>query len=394
MSEPLEQQRKIDLKAVISFFIILGLITLTVLGMILMKLNQPAAVEKSAPRVTSVVKVFTAETSDHLCKIQSQGSVESVRETILSSEVSGLVIEISPKFEKGGLIQKGETLLQIDPADYRAAVASAEVRLRESELELEIETARMKQALLDWKKIGRGEPQNALVLREPYFAAAKARKMAAEQELARAQRNLERTKIIAPFDAAIRSKEVEIGSFLATGMRIASIYSYQDLEIRLPVSIEDLGSISSELSEESSPAILKGKIGSKEYEWKAKLSRVDPEISREILSGHMVFQIITSSSKEYPLPPVGLFVSAEIQGKTLQNILEIPRKALIGSNQVMLANANDRLEFRTVTVARMNQDRAVISEGLKSGERIITTRLTAPVEGLLLQIENPETDSP
>ncbi len=376
-----------------SFVLILAILVVTVLGIIFLVINKRVAKEEVKQRVVPAVEVVEVTAADHAVKISTQGVVESARETRLAAEVGGRVMEISPSFKRGGVVKKGERLVQIDPADYRSALAAAEVRRAEAELALELEKARVEQAQLDWAKLGSGsDPLNALVLREPYLAAAEASAASAVEVAAKARRDVERTEILAPFDASLRSANAEVGVVVAPGTMVAELYASGDLEVRLPLSLEDFGFLARAADGKvTGEIVLKGKIGADEYTWKAEMARVDPEISRETLSAHVAVKVLPTEGSTFPLPPVGLFVNAEIAGKTLDDIKEIPRRALIEGNRTIVVMAGNKIAFRDLTIPRLTRATALVSGGLEAGDRVVLTRLSAPVVGMEVEIEkDPE----
>lgn len=378
-----ETERKTQLKAVISFVVILGILGITALGLILLILNRRVAKEEEKQRIVPAVEVMVVSKGDHPVKIGTQGVVESVRETMLAAEVGGRVLKISDSLRRGGEVEKGALLVQIDPADYRSALAAAEVRLADAVLALEQEKAKVEQAELDWAKLGNGEPLNALVLRKPYLDAAKARVESARQDELKARRDVDRTAITAPFDAGIRAVNVEIGSVVNAGMMVAELYSSNELEVRLPLSLEDFGFVArDEKGMVRGEVKLSGKIGTKQYEWNAEPVRVDPEIDRNTLSASVVVKVLANESGEFPLPPVGLFVDVDMEGEMLEDIAEIPRRALMEGRRLIVMGEDGKIDFREVELVRMTEKSAVIHGGLESGEKIVLTRLSAPVVGM------------
>jgi RND family efflux transporter MFP subunit len=388
VNERAEADRKIQIKAVMSFLLILVILVVTVLGIILLIVNKRVAKEDKKERIVPAVEIVEARAADHAVKIITQGVVESARETMLAAEVGGRVMEISPAFKRGGTVKKGERLVQIDPADFRATLAAAEVKQADAELALELERARVQQAKLDWEKLGRGnEPLNPLVLREPYLAAAEASAASAVEAAAKARRDVERTEILAPFDAGLRSANAEIGAVVAPGTMVAELYASSDLEVRLPLSLEDFGFLDRDAQ---GMVTLKGSIGTEEYLWKAELVRIDPEIARTTLSAHIAVKVLPTEGSAFPLPPVGLFVNAEIIGKTLSNIGEIPRRAVLEGNRVIVVDEKNKISFRDLTIPRLTRDTALVSGGLEEGERVVLTRLSTPVTGMEVEIQMEE----
>jgi RND family efflux transporter MFP subunit len=387
MNEKLEADRKVQVRAVMSFVLILAIIGITALGVMILEINKRVAKEDDKERIIPAVIVFEVGKSAHVVGIATQGVVESTRETQLAAEVRGRVMEISPNLKRGGVVKKGERLVQIDPSDYRSALANSEVGQADAELALEQERARVEQAQLDWDKLGRGEPTNPLVLRGPQFAAAEALAVSAREESARARRDVERTEILAPFDAGVRMAGVEVGAVVAAGTTVAELYASGELEVRLPLSLEDFGF----LSRDENGAVrgeveLTGKIGVKEFSWKAIPVRVDPEIERKTLSAGVVVKVLLAERTEFPLPPVGLFVGASLEGETLSDVAEIPRRALLEGNRVIIVDDEGKIDFRDVEVLRLTEKNAVVHNGLSAGDKIVLTRLSAPVVGMEVEI--------
>ena len=368
-----------------SFVLILAIIVGTVIGVVLLVLNKRVAKEDEKQRIVPAVEIVEVTAADHAVKIFTQGVVESARETMLAAEVGGRVMEISPAFKRGGTVKKGERLVQIDPADFRATLAAAAAKQADAELALELERARAQQAKLDWEKLGNGnEPLNPLVLRKPYLAVAEASAASAAEAAAKARRDVERTEILAPFDAGVRSANAEVGAVVAPGTMVAELYASSDLEVRLPLSLEDFGFLDRDAK---GIVTLKGTIGVEEYLWKAEPVRIDPEIERNTLSAHIAVKVLPTEGSAFPLPPVGLFVKAEIVGKTLGGVSEIPRRALLEGDRVIVVGEGNQIAFRDLVIPRLTRKTALVSGGLEAGDRIVLTRLSAPIAGMDVQIQ-------
>lgn len=392
MNDRLESERKNEANAVISFLVILGIIGLTILGLVIFKWTKPELTEVSREKPRPAVELVTVSKTNHVVEIRADGVVESLRETNLAAEVQGRVVDISPNLKRGGRVTKGEVLVKLDTADYQTALASAEVHAAEASLELDQERARVEQARLDWDKLGQGEPRNPLVLRAPYLKAAEAKLDSARQQVEKARRDLERTQIVAPFDAGVRSASAEVGAVVAPGSMIAELYSNGEIEVRLPLSLEDFGFLNRDASGNiQGDVTLRGTIGLKDHEWKAVPARVDPEIDRKTLSASVVVKVLAGRDPEFPLPPVGLFVDARLGGKTLDSVVEIPRRALLDGHRVIVVGEKDKILFRDVRVLRADEKTVLIGEGLESGERVVLTRLSSPVVGMEVTVETPKT---
>jgi multidrug efflux pump subunit AcrA (membrane-fusion protein) len=95
---------------------------------------------------------------------------------------------------------------------------------------------------------------------------------------------------------------------------------------------------------------------------------------------HVVARV-TNRDQTIPLS-VGLFVNAEIEGLLVDNIVRLPRPALRDASQVLVVDAEDRLQFRTVDLLRLHQDEVFVRGGLAPGERVCVSPLQTVVEGM------------
>lgn len=341
---------------------------------------RPRAEKTDPPRIIPSVEAITVQRQTIPIEVPSQGILEPVTESQMAAEVAGKVVKVSPKFEIGETFAVDEIILEIDSADYVAGVAQAEATLAEAQLALETEQARARQAELEWKKLGGEDEPTDLVLRKPQLKSAEARIAASEATLEKARRDLDRTVIRAPYACKVRTKQTDIGSYLAPGAPIAGLYRADGLEVRLPVSVEDFSFI----APGATPTIkLSATVAGKALSWTAVLVRTEGEIERGSRSVILVGQIDPSTAGEGSsrfLAP-GMFVKASVDGVALENMFRVPREAVYGTDQVLVIDKENIVSYRTVDVVRTEKDYVIISNGLNEGERISVTVLETVIDG-------------
>ena len=156
--------------------------------------------------------------------VDSQGMVMPLIETILSAEVSGTIIEVSSKFLVGGVFKKGDVLMRIDPTTYDAALDQAIALKDQRQNEYEDAAKIRKQGYLS----------------ESDYLSAVTALASAKSGLIIAQRNLDKTKIILPYDGMVRVKSSDLGQYVNTGKQLGVTFATNYAEIRLPLSDRDL----------------------------------------------------------------------------------------------------------------------------------------------------------
>jgi len=344
------------------------------------------------------VSVMTAKSEDVTLTIAAQGSVSPRRQIDLVAQVAGRVVKIDNDFFNGEFFNPGQTLVWIDDRDYVNNLKRAKADVASARQRLALEEAEAEQAARDWELLGgEGEP-SPLVLRKPQLAEAQAQLDAAQATMADAQLTLERTRISAPFAGRVREKAVDIGQFVNVGQRLGTVYSTDMVEVRLPLTDREASFLDLPLSPRQDmqpvPVTISATFTGQKVTWDAVIRRTDGAIdTRSRVLGAIAevedpFNLVPSADpKAVPLS-VGLFVSAEIRGKTYTDIIKIPRTALLSSGQVITVDADDRLQFKTVSVLRSTADSAFIQDGLSTGDQILITKLEAPIDGMRVDVTN------
>ncbi|MCP3977898.1 MAG: efflux RND transporter periplasmic adaptor subunit [bacterium] len=339
-----------------------------------------------------MVRVQAVELQDLQLTVKSQGTVRPRTESMLVPEVSGRVIEVSPSFESGGFFEEGDLLLRIDPHDYRqaavqshSAVAAAELRLAEIRAEAEI-------ARKEWDDLGSGEA-TPLTLFEPQLLQAEAALASAEAARGRAERDLERTAVRAPYAGRVRTKEVDLGQFVGRGARLGTIYAIDFAEIRLPLPDHELAFVRLPLGyrgEGETPAqpevVLTAEFAGRVHTWHGRIVRTAGEIDPQSRMVRAVARVenpyARGADRERPPLAAGMFVEAEIVGRSVENVSVIPRSALRSGDQVLILDDENRLRFRDVTVLRLTPERAILSDGLATGDRVCLSAISAVTDGM------------
>lgn len=367
-----------------------AIVVVAVLLMLVLSQQRSAPPQRpTAARVTSV-EVIEATPSAAGFEVRSQGTVQPRTQTSLVSEVSGVVTRVSPNFVVGGFFSEGEVLLEIDPRDYDVAVVRAEAALANRAALLAQEEARAEQAGKDWASLGRSGTPNPLVLRTPYVDEAKANVRAAEADLAAARIDLQRTRVRAPFDGLLLEKHADVGQYVTVGGALADLAGTALAEVRLPLTQSDLASIG-QPDDEGMPVQL---TASDQGPREARFVRTEGVLDERTRVTHAVLRIDDpyqlDEGADDPVLPFGSFVEARLPASVARAVIGVPRRALRGMDQLLLVDAEDKLRLRTVEVLRSDADRVYIASGLQPGERVVTTVIEAPIEGMPVRVVGAE----
>ena len=363
--------------------------------------NRPE-VETQAPVITppgvraTVVALETVRIS-----VVSQGTVRPRTETQLVPEIAGRVTWVAPSFAAGGFFEEGDVLLRLDRFDYEQALVSARSQLAQARLRLAQEEAEAEVAQREWEALGRGDPRE-LTLRIPQLEDARASVAAAEANVKRAARDLERADVIAPYAGRVRTKNVDVGQFVTVGAPIATVYSVDVAEVGLALPDEELAYLDLPLAYRgaanvrSPRVVLRTTFAGARYEWGGRVVRTESEIDPISRMVQLVAEVQDpyAAGPDPRRPPlaVGMYVEAEIEGRAFSDIAVVPRAALRGRNQVLVIDPENRVHLRDVDILRATTESVFVEGGLATGELIAVSALDNPTEGMFVQVTDLDVD--
>lgn len=285
--------------------------------------------------------------------IQSFGNTQSSFNTAISSQINGEIIAVSPLFEVGNAVSKGEWLVKINPADYQANLASRQASYATAQTALAEEETRTILAKEDWLAAGRPLSEaNDLTLRTPQLTAAKANAASAKAAVAQAQLDLERTTLRAPFDAIIDSRSASPGNVASRGAALGSLIASEKIQVRLPLTPNQAARLelpNSPTSEALTAILTAPTIPG--AQWQAKITRVEPLIDPRNQSIYLVGEVEAPFADRTAFLPVGAFVNASISASPISEVYQFPESAVVEDAFVWVVSPDDTLSKQPLEIA-------------------------------------------
>ena len=308
----------------------------------------------------------------------------------LTTELPGrtaprFVAEVRPQV--GGIIQKrlftegtdvkaGQALYQIDPASYQAAYASA--KASQSRVEANLVSLRLTEGryrdLVKIRAVSQQEYDNASAALQQAEAELAITKAAVET----ARINLAYTKISAPISGRIGRSSVTEGALVTANQTtaLATIQQLDSMYVDVTQSTADLLKLKQSLAN----GVLK-KSNSAQIKLLLEDGSLYPlpgtlkfsEVTVDQSTGSVTLRAIFPNPKQELLP--GMFVRAVLEEGINENAILVPQRGVTrtpkGDAMVMTIGAEEKAEPRIIKVARTVGDSWLVSDGLKTGDRII-----------------------
>jgi len=313
----------------------------------------------------------------------------------LVAEAQGQIVEVSPTFVSGGFFRKGDVLLRIDPRNYEAAVKRARAAVARAATQLETESALAGYAKEDYERLRRINPNTGpaseLTLRKPQMKEALAELQSAEADLDKAQGDLARTVIRAPYDGLVREKIADVGQYVAPGTQLGVTFAVDIAEVRLPVTQNDLLYLDIGKLRLNSPidVTLTANLGGSNFTWQAVVRRSEGVFD----TGSRVLYLVAEIEDPYDLDGdgavpllMGTFVAAEIGGRDAGELVLVPRHALQRGTTLWVVDEDLRMQPRQVEVVRRDDKFVYIAAGVEDGERYCVTPIDQPLPGMKVRL--------
>ncbi|WP_210639268.1 MULTISPECIES: efflux RND transporter periplasmic adaptor subunit [unclassified Pseudomonas] len=366
------------------------------LGLLLGALLLSACDSSSGPKdETPLVSVAVETIEARPLSISSElsGRIAAPRIAEVRARVPGVVLQ--RLFREGSDVKKGDVLFRIDPAPFKADLDSAEAALRKAEANLfqaRLQERRYSQ-LVDGNAISGQDYDNARAAVRQSAADVAANKAAVE----RARLNLGYATVTAPIAGRIGRALVTEGALVGQNETtpLALIQQLNPIHADLTQSTRELN--------ELRRALRSGQL-EKVGQDQAKATLIQDDGSLYPLPGKLLFTDISvdpgtgqiTLRSEFPNPDLdllpGSFVRVRLEQAFDRQGISVPQRAIqrdsSGVAQVLLLDGQQQVHVQPVELGAVQNDRWIVTHGLKPGDRIVVQGLQHARPGEKVRIDD------
>jgi RND family efflux transporter MFP subunit len=367
----------------------------------------PEAKPRKAKASSPLVQVTPIKFGSHQLIINGMGTILAAKEINLTPGVGGEIIAISDNMVPGGFFTKDETLVSIDPIDYKLAILRLQSEVAKAQNDIELEMGNQRIARKEYEILGQevSKVEKKLMLRNPQLGITKATLQGVKATLAQAELNLKRTQVHAPFNGVVLSRAVNFGTRITEATVLARLVGTDDFWLKLAIPTDQLRWITFPGSGREGSKVrifLQEKLNGASIRT-GRVTRLAADVEDK---GRMAAVYVAIQDPLCQLPEnsdkpkllLGSFVRAEIEGAELTSIVAINRDYLRENNSIWLMKDDNTLEIREINIVAKTKDQVLVGAGLKNGERLIVSGLSSPLAGSPVQLQEngpaqPDTDS-
>ncbi len=369
-----------------------GLVVLVLAGGVVVARTMFAlapSADAAAPETTRTpVRVAVVQPGRHTVTVEGTGTVQASTQIDLVPQVSGRVERIAEGLTPGARFQKGALIAAIEDVDYAAAAATAEANVATARLNLALEEGRAAAAVREAELAGQSA-SSPLQRREPQLVAMRAALASAEAQLRTAERNLARTRLVAPFDAVVLSESLDVGQTVGAAAPVARLMGTEKFRVRVSLPVHTLVWLpTADASDTPTRATVVqtladgGRI-TREGVVERRLGELDPETRTAAVL--VSIRAPLDADGALPLLP-GAYVDVTLEGQEVDGVFEVPRAARVDGGAGGRAGPDDTLQRATLDIAWGTATHVYAREGLEPGARVVTSTLSLPVAGMPLAV--------
>jgi RND family efflux transporter MFP subunit len=364
------------------FFVAIGVL----IAFIMIK-TKPSAKKIKRKNEARIVEVIKVKREAHQAKISAMGTVIPAEEVTLQPRVSGRVIWLSENLEPGSVVKKDEVLLRIDPKPFELVIEQRKAEVAKAEYQYKLELGQQDIAKREWqlsnKNGGNNKLDMELTLRKPHLKNYKAALSSAQARLEQAKLELEWTTVHAPFDAVIRSKDTAIGAQVSTQTQLATLAGAKVFWINSTLPVSDLKWIAFP-DEDKNPSSHVSIWVTDSQKYEGKIIRRLPDLESEGRLAQILIEVknpLEEKKGQSSALLLGSYVRLDIEGRTMKDVIKLPRKAIKDNNFIWLMK-DGKLHFHKISPIWTEREYVVISNGLKNGDKVIISEISTPVENM------------
>ena len=358
--------------------------------------------------------------------LTAYGELRATRQLELRAAVGGTIVELSPDFEEGAVVEAGTLLVRLDPAELQAARDSAVASRAEAEAALAQATraldiarddltaatrqAELRRAALDRQltlnerglgkavdteaaELSLSSAEQAVLTKRSALSSAEANLdqatnslRRAEIALAEAERKLAETEIRADFSGRLSQVSAVQGGLVSTNEMLGQLIDPTALEVAFRVSTAQFSRFT-----DATGTLVKAPVevtldaAGAELRAEARLERVGAAVDEGVAGRMLYARLLDGAAGLRP----GDFVTVRLTEPALDNVAEVPAAAVDANSRVLVLGEEDRLRAHPVEVLRRQGDAILIRADLPAGTEIVAERTPLLGEGIKLRPMRP-----
>ena len=372
-----------NIKRYLPLLIIILSVTLSIILSIIKKEEKKEIVDYFIPRIDT----FKANKRNFQIYLEKEGHIVSKYEYPLISEVNGRILYLSDYFNNNLIFDKNELLVQVDSSYYSIDRRNAKALLNAAVLDNEMQSAIYQRSKIELSEYGQKDASD-LAKKIPQLNSSESKLDAAKANYEKTLLNLDKTSIRAPFRGRIKNNQASKGMVVSQGMKLATIYSVEDLVLSLPLQLDELNFLSDFKNNDIYDNIkinISLNVGDEVYNLEGNYEGISGSVDR--LTQSVTLNVSLDDLKKIGLiVDNNLFVNSRIYGKNYPDVYVLPNIAINDDYSIHIVE-NNRLFSKKIEIIKEYKDSTVVRfSSSKDSQLINITPLDYYIDSMKVKV--------
>jgi multidrug efflux pump subunit AcrA (membrane-fusion protein) len=341
--------------------------------------------KRAAKQQAIAVKIQSATPTTIEAEIITFGRVESEQPVDIVAEVSGKIRE-SVSLQVGQSVRKGQVLFTLGKETFELGLQAQKSNfMREIAMILPDMKIDYPNRYQDWSSYFADLEVEKVLSKLPVYQSEKEKTFLATKGILASYYNikaqeatLDKYVVTAPFSGSISEVYLQNGSVSPTNGKVLRLVQNGQLELKVPVDTKDIhwlktGTEVGVATEDDS------------QKWVGTIARVGDIVNPATQSLDVYIKIQNGKNPIY----AGMYLRATMQGGTIQNAIEVPRRAVFNDNEIYTVKNDSVLHLQTIQIKKSNKETLIIS-GINEGEKVVTEPLINAYDEMIVKILKEE----
>lgn len=328
--------------------------------------------------------------------LRVRGVVEPRRRVALAPQIAGAIEWVDPALAPGARVTRGQPLARLDARELRLEVEALQAQVDRAAAQVDIERGAREVARKEWEIFAEGrdapaaELDQRLATRQPQQQMSRADLELAQARLGQARLGLERAVVRAPFDGLVRQVQAAPGQIVGPQTPLVTLVGTQAFWVRVRVPVSQLHLLPEAVGEELPEVTVLQEAGGQARRFPARLLGQEGDVDAEAQMARALVEVPDPLGGEGPRLMLSGLAAVEIPARRLERAVSLPERAIYRGDVVYVCEPGEVLGRREVELAHRRTGSALVVAGLEPGDRVVTTRLAAPIEGMRLTCHEGE----
>ncbi len=326
------------------------------------------------------VRTYRTMRGDFVDILPGMGTIKGDREVELRFSVNGIIDSIN--FFEGDLLRKGDIVATLDQKDAllkleysKSKHKTQEIAVKGAKKKLEIHQTLFKDGIIIKPKLDEVQFE---------YESTKSQTKSSQKEVEFALAELDKTYLYSPIDSVMGTRNVEVGEFITSNVKIASLYETSTVIAEIGIIEKDINRIAlgqkTTITVDTYPGV----------EFEGQIENIAPIIEGKSRTLTVKIRIKNNNPRGTLLP--GMFARIWVSVYERKNTIKLPSPCFYDMDNngefdsVYVVTDDNIAAVRPIKIGYVSTDYVEVTDGLREGEQVVSESMAELKDGVRVDV--------